>query len=160
GWVVRRAVPAMFIGLVFFATLGGLLPYKYRFDSRGLAKDRSDGLDYYRAPVDLKACLDRDRDNQRQFDEALVAYARAEDNLNLARAQHKNAVVQMKNGIVVAPAELKKLEDAVNAAARTVALNKRALRDKWNAMEVQNQVVAGHVIRPDLDLQFLSRDEH
>jgi predicted acylesterase/phospholipase RssA len=157
---VRRAVPVAFIALIFFATLGGLLPYKYRFDSRGLTDDRTDGLNYYHQPLDLNASLKSDRANQAQFDTVLAQYDTSLKNRDDRQARLKNDRIQIENGVPVDPAQLRADENALQEAETDVARLKHAVQTQWQKMERENRVVAGRVIRPDLNLAFLNQDEY
>src|SRR6185503_10877219 len=58
------------------------------------------------------------------------------------------------------PEELHAHQDAVKAAETAVDGRKQSVRRAWQTMEKENSVVAGRVIRPDLNLDFLQQDEH
>lgn len=97
--VVRRTIPVAITGLVFFAILAGVQPYKFRYD--GYQTEEGEwvaGLPY-KEPVDLRDLVQKDKQRQAKFDEALAAYEPARiEYLDLEQEYFANKMIRCSGG--------------------------------------------------------------
>ena len=177
--VIRRAIPIAVTGLVFFAILAGIQPYKFRYD--GYQTDEGgwvEGLPY-NEPADLRDLARKDQHRQGEFDKALKRYEPARDQYRLLEQKYSTneAIRQSVDWYGVGPIVVPYLpptsgvtfdtwSDAWQkfpdlrrelAAARTeFEAQTENVRARWRDMEHNNRVIAARHARPDLDLDFLN----
>lgn len=164
--LVRRAGPAVLAVLVFFAVLGGIERYKYRFDGYEGVDKWTPALGYA-DPLDLAKTATADKSRQVAFDAYLLnEYEKARQDALDAKSRVDpslafcNVVLGSSWVFKEALADIV-LRDAEPALWRHVAADARyddvrkELKQLWWEIEDGNRVIAGRRVRYDLDLNYL-----
>jgi predicted acylesterase/phospholipase RssA len=150
--VVRRAMPQFVIFLVFCGVLGGVQPYKQRFNYFNLGNDIP-GLEYGNDDlVDLHDHIGVDRARQLEFDRLWPEYWLASEEHR--RLEHEVARLeeQLKNEPTSAEREQIKMELAKQTALlpeaqRRLDDKEKGLKKAWDNLE-KNRVLPGRLPSP------------